>query len=94
MPARRTIRIASEVASEEFLRISVADDGPGFPDTVFQRFKMPFNSTKSDESLGIGLSICRRIIEAHGGELEARNEAVGAVVWFTVPRDPGLAAGE
>ena len=90
-PERRAIRIASEIAPAGFLKISVEDAGPGIPDAVFRRFRQPFISTKGQEGLGIGLSICRRIIEAHGGELEAHNLAGGAVVWFTVPLAPAAA---
>jgi two-component system sensor kinase FixL len=91
-PERRAIRIVSEIASSDFLKVSVEDAGPGIPDAVFRRFKLPFISTKGQDGLGIGLSICRRIIEAHGGELEAHNLASGAEVWFTVPLAPAAGA--
>jgi signal transduction histidine kinase len=89
---RRAIRITSTIASDEFLRISVEDTGPGFPEAVFGQLNMPFISTKAEQGLGIGLSICRSIIEAHGGELKAENLSRGAMVCFTVPYDPSLRA--
>lgn len=85
---RRAIRINSAIASDEFLRISVEDTGPGFPEAVFGQLNMPFISTKAAHGLGIGLSICRSIIEAHEGTLEAENLSVGAMVCFTVLREP------
>jgi len=91
-PERRAIRITCAVASEDFLRISVEDTGPGIPDAVFDKFNMPFISTKAAQGLGIGLSICRSIIDVHGGELKAENLSRGAMVSFTVPRDPTLRA--
>lgn len=89
---RRAIRVTSAIASDEFLRISVEDTGPGFPEAVFSQLNMPFISTKAAQGLGIGLSICRSIIEAHGGELEAQNLPQGALVCFTVLREPALHA--
>jgi PAS domain S-box-containing protein len=65
--------------------VSVSDAGIGIdPDTIKSMFD-PFFSTKQS-GLGMGLSICRSIIEAHGGEMGAsNNEGTGATVWFTVP---------
>ncbi|WHU02818.1 MULTISPECIES: ATP-binding protein [unclassified Sphingomonas] len=91
-PEQRAIRISCAVASDEFLRICVEDTGPGIPDAVFGKFNMPFISTKADKGLGIGLSICRSIIEVHGGEFKAENLTRGAMICFTVPRDPTLMA--
>lgn len=87
-PERRGIRILSRAFSDEFLEISIEDTGPGFPEAVFAQISMPFISTKAKQGLGIGLSICRSIVEAHGGELKAENLAHGAKVCFTVLRDP------
>ena len=89
---RRVIRIRCEPRSEELFEIRVEDDGPGFPDSVLEQFNLPFISTKAEHGLGIGLSICRRIIEVHGGELKAWNRADGATVSFTVKREAVLRA--
>ena len=89
---RRVIRIKCQPRSEEMFEIRVEDDGPGFPDSVLEQFNLPFISTKAEHGLGIGLSICRRIIEVHGGELKAWNRARGAVVSFTVKREGILRA--
>lgn len=85
--SRRVIRIAAVDASDDMVEVRVDDDGPGFPDSVLQQFNLPFISTKAEHGLGIGLSICRRIIEVHGGELSAANRSDGATVRFTVKRE-------
>lgn len=85
--SRRVIRIAAVDAPDDMVEVRVDDDGPGFPDSVLQQFNLPFISTKAEHGLGIGLSICRRIIEVHGGELRAANRSDGATVSFTVKRE-------
>ncbi len=87
---RQVIRIMCEPRSEDMFEIRVDDNGPGFPDSVLEQFNLPFISTKAEHGLGIGLSICRRIIEVHGGELKAWNRANGATVSFTVKRARAL----
>ncbi|WP_066659589.1 sensor histidine kinase [Sphingomonas sp. CCH9-H8] len=89
---RRAIRIQVKPQSEELLEIRVDDDGPGFPPSVLEQFNLPFISTKAAHGLGIGLSICRRIIEVHGGTLKAWNRPTGASVSFTVKREAVLRA--
>jgi two-component system, LuxR family, sensor kinase FixL len=69
------------------VEVRVADTGPGLPETVRARLFQPFVTTKS-EGLGVGLSISRTIVEAHGGELVAESEPGGGTVFrFTIP-DP------
>lgn len=67
------------------VRISVADSGPGVPPEIAAQLFQPFVTTKPD-GMGIGLSVCRTIVEAHGGRLwtEAAPEG-GTVFQFTVP---------
>jgi PAS domain S-box-containing protein len=65
--------------------IAVEDTGPGLDPAIAQRVFEPFFTTKSD-GLGIGLSICRSIVEAHGGRLWASPRAPhGTAFHFTVP---------
>lgn len=91
LPADRSeIRIKCAAVTDQMVEIRVDDDGPGFPDSVLEQFNLPFISTKAEHGLGIGLSICRRIIEVHGGSLRAWNRAKGASAAFTVKRDLGL----
>jgi two-component system sensor kinase FixL len=55
------------------IEISVADNGPGLADAVRDRLFQPFVTTKED-GLGMGLSICRAIVEGHGGDITVRCE--------------------
>jgi signal transduction histidine kinase len=83
--APRDLLISSEVAEPDGVLVAVRDTGPGLaPDTLGRLFEA-FYSTKAD-GMGMGLSICRSIIEAHGGRLWASaNEPCGAVFQFTAP---------
>lgn len=83
-PADRVLITAVE-RDGEFVRFSVTDNGAGLAPHVVDRLFEPFVTTKPD-GLGLGLSICRSIVRAHGGRLTARNNAQrGATVEFTVP---------
>ncbi|MBX3531965.1 MAG: PAS domain S-box protein [Rhizobiaceae bacterium] len=69
----------------EFVAIEVADTGPGIPDEIAERLFRPFVTTKSG-GMGIGLSISRRIIQSHGGDITVtRNGNGGATFRFTLP---------
>jgi two-component system sensor kinase FixL len=71
--------------SPEWLRVEVQDTGPGIADEIAPQLFQPFVTTKPN-GMGIGLSISRRIIESHGGELTVdRNEAGGATFAFSLP---------
>jgi two-component system sensor kinase FixL len=73
---------------DDMLQISVLDGGPGFRSGEIDDIFEPFHTTKCD-GLGIGLSICRSIIENHGGRIWAENLSVGgASVSFTLPATP------
>jgi PAS domain S-box-containing protein len=68
------------------VHVAVCDSGPGIDPSHLERVFDPFYTTKSS-GMGMGLSICRSIIEAHGGRLWAEaNEPRGAVFQFTLPR--------
>lgn len=80
----RQIRIITE-GQPAGLRIEVRDSGPGLPDADSEQVFGAFYTTKAS-GLGMGLSICRAIVEAHGGRLWATpNEPRGAVFGFTLP---------
>ncbi|HBZ07269.1 MAG TPA: PAS domain-containing sensor histidine kinase, partial [Massilia sp.] len=71
----------------QVLRVGVADRGPGIaPDQLEQVFA-PFFTTKRD-GLGLGLNICRTIVEAHGGCIDVENRAGGGAIFtFTLPTE-------
>jgi PAS domain S-box-containing protein len=73
------------VPSEGCVRVGVRDTGPGLSPESLSRLFEPFYTTKP-EGMGMGLSICRSIIEAHGGRLWAIPcEPQGALFQFTIP---------
>src|SRR5215472_17036940 len=84
-PSQRRLTIATHPVDEErAIECSVADRGCGIPSGDTERIFQPFVTTKK-QGLGLGLPICRSIIEAHGGRLWAENAAdrSGAVFRFT-----------
>jgi len=87
----RELVIRSEQDGAQQVRITVKDCGVGFSaDTEGQLFNT-FFTTKSS-GLGMGLSICRSIIELHGGRIwAAPNVPHGATIHFTLPLNPGVA---
>jgi signal transduction histidine kinase len=64
--------------------IRVRDNGPGFDPDLIDRASFPFTTSKED-GLGLGLSLARSIIEAHGGHLTISSTSSGATVSFTLP---------
>jgi two-component system, LuxR family, sensor kinase FixL len=81
----RKLTLSTKLTSDRMIEISVADTGPGVSADIRARLFEPFVTTK-ESGLGIGLSICRVIVEAHGGKLTAEdNPAGGAIFRFTIP---------
>ena len=72
------IRIAVREAGEGFL-LEVTDRGSGLKDDVLRDALLPFYSTKATGT-GLGLTLCREIVEAHGGRLSLANRADGGAV--------------
>jgi PAS domain S-box-containing protein len=81
----RELSISSTLAEPSSVLVAVEDTGTGLDPSAAERVFQPFFTTKSD-GLGMGLAICRSIIEAHGGRLWMSPHAPhGADVRFTVP---------
>ncbi len=81
----RELRVTSTSFAPESVFIAVADTGPGLSSKDVDRIFDPFFTTKS-QGMGMGLSICRSLIEAHNGRLSARSGGKqGAVFEITLP---------
>jgi len=89
--AQRRISVEARVGADGCCEISVTDTGPGIPPDQLDRIFEPFVTAKPN-GMGIGLSISRSIVEAHGGRLWAENGARGATFHFTVPLQVAEAA--
>ena len=75
----------SVTAAAQGFSIEVRDRGPGFTQTALENALVPFYSTK-ETGTGLGLTLCREIVEAHGGRLRIANrEGGGAVVTLWLP---------
>ena len=83
--SHRVLDISAQDAGDGLLRVSVADSGTGISPEIAERLFQPFITTKS-QGMGVGLSICRTIVEAHGGRIWVEsNETGGATFSFTIP---------
>ena len=83
--ARRCITVATRVEADGSGTLSITDLGDGVPEEAKGRLFDPFVTTKPG-GLGLGLSICRSVVEAHGGALRHEgNGGRGAVFAFTLP---------
>jgi two-component system sensor histidine kinase KdpD len=87
-PAGSTITLAAEVVADQ-LSVSVSDDGPGLPagreEAVFQKFTRG-DRKSATPGVGLGLSICRAIVESHQGKIVASHrQGGGARFTFTLP---------
>ncbi len=84
----------------DWLTLRVCDTGPGLPNELGPRIFEPFVGTKAS-GIGLGLSICKRIVESHGGQIEAADRPAGGAVFLirlpmideAVPRTSTVAAG-
>ena len=83
----RELHISTAIIEPEGVRVAVRDTGHGLRPESLPRLFEPFYTTKPD-GMGMGLSICRSIVEAHGGRLWATScEPRGALFQFTIPAE-------
>src|SRR5262249_11169434 len=81
----RDLKITTETDEAGGFRMGVRDTGPGLTPESLPRLFEPFYTTKA-EGMGMGLAICRSIVEAHGGRLWATPcEPRGTLFQFTIP---------
>ncbi len=90
----RELRIQTRAISDEQIEITIRDTGPGIPAEIRDLMFDPFFTTKSD-GMGMGLAICRSIIERHGGKIYlGTEEGAGTDIRFTLRSQlPTLPAG-
>jgi two-component system, LuxR family, sensor kinase FixL len=79
-----TIVVEAKHIDDGMVELRVVDSGPGFP-SEWNENTPPLLASRKPEGLGIGLSLCRSIVESHGGRFELGGDAGGAVVSFTLP---------
>ncbi len=87
LPRGGLIRVAVQRSggSAPEVKVVVRDDGPGIAESVRGRLFDPFVSSK-ETGLGLGLSICRRLVEAHGGTIRGEDAPEGGAAFtFTLP---------
>nr|WP_271008048.1 ATP-binding protein [Paucibacter sp. B51] len=90
-PALRVLTLRAAVVDASWVSISVLDRGPGIPPEVGRQLYTPFFTTRA-EGMGLGLSLCRTVVEQHGGAMDYFNrEAPGGTEFrFSLP-NPGHA---
>ncbi len=75
---------------KEGVTVSFSDTGVGIPSDVMTKLWSPFFTTKA-RGMGLGLTICRRMVEAHGGTVSAESsEGKGSTFTITIPPDPRI----
>ena len=81
---RGSIWIEAKRANDDFIEVRVLDSGPGFSLERIEMGFLPLSSSKP-YGLGVGLPLCKSIVEAHGGRLWLEQHSDGASVRFTLP---------
>jgi signal transduction histidine kinase len=84
-PQERRVVITTKRDGDDTIEVSVSDFGPGISQATMVRLFDPFFTTKPS-GMGIGLSVCRMIVDSHGGKLWAENNAGGGATFrLTLP---------
>ncbi len=93
MPSGGTLTISSMLSGAD-LEIVFTDTGIGMPQNVLEKLWTPFFTTKA-KGMGLGLSICKRIVEAHNGKISVQSvEDKGTSFTMTLPVEPEFYGGE
>ena len=87
----------SAYADQGVVKVQVSDDGPGIPEAerekVFEKFIRGSRAVRGDGGVGLGLTICRAVVRAHGGKIAVFERAGGGtLVEFTLPINPAATA--
>ena len=91
---RRELIVSTAMAPDDLIEILVADTGAGIAPEISAQLFQPFITTKQ-QGMGVGLSISRTIVEAHGGSIAPRpNPGGGTVFCFTLPAVTKEEAGD
>ncbi|MFA0963574.1 AAA family ATPase [Roseivirga sp. BDSF3-8] len=98
-PEAKHIKVTSEKAGDDFLRISIKDKGKPIPAEVIDKIFEPYHSQAKAgagrfRSTGLGLTYCKLAVESHQGEIGATSDTEGNTFWFTLPLVPGQQAQE
>ena len=94
MDGARELVVTTSLKTFNMILIEVKDSGCGIPKENLSKLFAHFFTSKPD-GLGMGLSISRSIVEAHGGRLEAKNNSDhGAIFYFTLPVMPLSGMGD
>ena len=89
-PKDAIISIGASISSPDFIEVWVQDNGPGLPkgkeEDIFRKFERGHKES-AISGVGLGLTICRAIIEAHGGKIQGSTLSEGGARFtFTLPR--------
>jgi two-component system sensor kinase FixL len=79
----RSLRLTASLNDDNMVEVRIKDNGAGIPSHLMGKLFTPFTSSKA-EGLGVGLSICRTIVEQHQGRIWAETLPLGTVFCFTL----------
>jgi signal transduction histidine kinase len=75
---------------KEGIIFSISDEGIGIPpdelDEVFEEFIVSSRTQSFAGGRGVGLAVCKKVIEVHGGKIKAESKKIGTTIWFTLPK--------